>query len=303
MVLIKPKPLRTLVVFIFVVTATFLIGAFLSCPVYLILSDIAEIRYYKVLHFSILLTGIFLGLWYLKTSRQLKVLGSGNPRQKLLRQFAFGFAGGLVVLVIVEGCLFGLGMRQIDPDFHHGPAALTRVLTAALLSGLAVGMTEELLFRGVIFTGLARYSGCLYALLISSLFYSAVHFLDFRSLPSGSGINWLTGITSLTSLLHRFGDPEIYDSFLSLFVLGVLFGMARWSTGNIVTSAGLHAGIVATNKIFSFVTDYREGSRYLFLVNSYDNQTGYLATFWLVAACILYYLLFMRGRPALHQQD
>ena len=291
--------MRTLLLFILVVAVTFLIGSFLSYPAYLILSTIAEVRYYKVFHFSILLTGILLGLWYIKSSRQSKVLGFDSPQQKLLRQFSYGFAGGTAVLVVVEVCLFGLGMRQIDPDFHQGPAALIRAVTAALLSGAVVGLTEELLFRGVIFTGLARFSGYLYALLLSSLFYSAVHFLDYRSLSSGTGINWLTGIASLTSLLDRFGDPEIYDSFFSLFVLGILFGMARWRTGNIILCAGLHAGIVTTNKIFSYVTDYREGSSYLFLVNSYDHQTGYLATTWLTLVCILYYCLFMRSRAGL----
>lgn len=289
--------MRILVLFIFVVTATFLIGSFLSYPVYLLLSDIAAIPYYKVFRFSILLTGIFLGLWYLTISGQSKVLGFDSPGQKFMRQFIYGFAGGLTILIIVEACLFGLGMRQIDPDFRHGAVALTRAVAAALISGVVVGMTEELLFRGVIFTGLARYSGCLYALLLTSFFYSAVHFLDFRSLPAGSGINWLTGIGSFGSLLQRFGDPEIYDSFLSLFVLGVLFGMARWRTGNIILCAGLHAGIVTTNKVFSYVTDYREHSAYLYLVNDYDHQTGYLATFWLAAACILYYFRFMRARP------
>lgn len=269
----------------------------------MILSTIAEIRYYKVFHFSILLTGIFLGLWYIKSSGQSKVLGFGSQRLKSLQQFIYGFGGGVAVLIIVEACLFGFGMRQIDPDFHQGPAALMRAVTAALLSGVVVGFTEEMLFRGVIFTGLARYSGYLYALLLSSLFYSAVHFLDFRSLPYESGINWLTGVASLTSLLIRFGDPEVYDSFISLFILGVLFGMARWNTGNIILCTGLHAGIVATNKIFSYVTDYRPGSSYLYLVNSYDHQTGYLATVWLAAACIIYYYLFMRARTGTRKQN
>lgn len=294
--------MRTLVLFTLVVAATFLVGSFLSYPVYLILSAITQVRYYKVFHFSILLTGISIGLWYIQSTGQSKVLGIGSPRQMFMRQFTYGFAGGLAVLVTVEACLFVLGMRQIDPDIHRGLSALMRAFTAALLSGVVVALTEEFLFRGVIFTGLARYSGYLYALLLSSLFYSAVHFLDFRSLPSGTGINWFTGVASLTSLLARFGDPEIYDAFLSLFVLGLLFGMARWSTGNIMLCAGMHAGIVTTNKIFSYATDYREGSPYLFLVNSYDHQTGYLAAAWLVGACVFYYFRFMRARPGSPRQ-
>ena len=187
-------------------------------------------------------------------------------------------------------------MRQIDPDLHQGLPALGRAVIVAMLSGVVVGITEEMLFRGVIFTGLARYSGRLYALIVSSAFYSAVHFLDFRNLPQGTAINWLTGVSALGSLFSRFGDPLIYDSFLSLFTLGILFGLVRWHTGNIVLCAGLHAGIVTVNKIFSYAVDYRPGGSYNFLVNVYDNTTGYLATFWLVLACFIYHHFYMRAQ-------
>jgi len=289
--------LRTLLLFILAIAATFLAGSFLSCPIYMILALFSEVRFYKVFHFSILVTGILLGLCYLTAGNRASVLGLGLSRQRAWRYFIGGFGGGLVIIVVVESCLFVLGMRQIDPDLHQGLAALGRAVMTALLSGVVVGVTEEMLFRGAIFTGLARYSGRLYALIMSSVFYSAVHFLDLGTLPHGTAVNWLTGVSALGSLFGRFSDPQIYDSFLSLFALGVLFGLARWHTGNIILCAGLHAGIVTINKIFSYTTDYRPGGAYSFLVNVYDNTTGHLATFWLALACVVYYLYFMHRRP------
>jgi hypothetical protein len=290
-------PLRTLLLFILVIAATFLAGSILSCTVYLILSGFSGVSFYKVFHFSILLTGLVLGLYYLKASGQTRVLGLDMSRQRTWRYFLGGFCGGVVILTIVATCLFGLGLRQMDPDLHRGLAAFGRAVAAALLSGVVVGITEEILFRGSIFTGLARYSGGLYALIVSSVFYAAVHFLDFKSLPSGAGINFSTSITALGSLFGRFSDPAIYDSFVSLFVLGVLFSLARWQTGNIMLSAGLHAGIVTSNKIFSYAADYRRGGDYDFLVNVYDKTTGHLTTFWLVLACIIYFTFCMRRQP------
>lgn len=298
---IIPRSLRTLLLFIFLVAATFLAGSLLSYPVYLILSTLSEIRYYKVLHFSILLTGLIIGLIYLKAGSQTGILGLDTPPRKTLRYFTCGFSGGLAVLVIVEASLFGMGMRQIDPDLYQGLPVLGRAVTAALLSGITVGITEEMLFRGVIFTGLARYAGHLYALTVSSVFYAAVHFIDIRSLSSATDIGWLTGVTALGSIFGRFGNPEIYDSFTSLCVLGVLFGLTRWHTGNIILSVGLHAGIVTGNKIFSFATDYREGGAYNVLVNVYDKTTGHLATFWLALACIIYYYFYMRAQSGSQQ--
>lgn len=293
--------MRTLLLFILVVAATFLAGSLLCYPVYLFLSGFFEIRYFKVLHFSILLTGLSLGLYYLNISRETGVLGLDTPRRKALRYFTCGFGGGLIVLLVVEACLFGMGMRQADPDLHQGLPDLGRAVTAALFSGITIGVTEEILFRGVIFTGLARYSGRFYALTVSSVFYSAVHFIDFRSVTSGIDINWLTGVTVMWSLFGRFSDPEIYDSFISLLVLGILFGLARWNTGNILLGAGLHAGVVTLNKIFSYATDYRDGGAYNNLVNVYDKTTGHLATFWLALACIIYYYFSMRSQPVLRK--
>ena len=286
--------MRTLLLFILVIAATFLAGSLLSCVVYLVLPGLPSVSFNKVFHFSILLTGLVLGLYYLKASGQVRVLGLDISRQRAWRYFLGGFCGGLVILIAVTTCLFYLGMRQIDPDLHRGLAAFGRAVAVALLSGVVVGITEELLFRGSIFTGLARYSGNLYALIVSSVFYSAVHFLNFKSLPSGTGVDFLTCITALGSLFDRFSDPAIYDSFVSLFVLGVLFGLTRWQTGNIILGAGLHAGIVTSNKIFSYAADYRQGGSYNFLVNVYDKTTGHLASFCLVLACIIYYMSFMR---------
>lgn len=260
------------------------------------MSFFSDVRFYKVFHYSILVTGFLPGLYYLTAGNQTSVLGLDLSRQRAWRNFAGGFSGGLVIIVVVESCLFVLGMRQLDPDLHRGLPALGRAVAAALLSGAVVGVTEEILFRGVIFTGLARYSGRLHALVVSSVFYSAVHFLDFRTLPQENAISWLTGISALGSLFGRFSDPQIYDSFLSLFALGILFGLVRWHTGNIMLCAGLHAGIVTINKIFSYAVDYRPGGPYTILVNVYDNTTGHLATFWLALACFIYYYFYMRAQ-------
>lgn len=278
------------------VAATFLAGSVLSYPLYLLLSGTVATAFPKVFHFTVLLLGISLGLYYLKASGNTSVLGFGSPWRLLWRRFALGFLWGGVILAIVAASLFAVGLRQADPDLQRGLLALLRALAAAVLSGLVVGLTEEALFRGAIFTGLTRYSGTVYALLVSSLFYAAVHFIDFTTLPSGAGVSFPGAITGLGKLFSRFGDPAIYDSFTSLFVLGMLFGLARWHSGNIWPGAGLHAGIVTCNKLFSYAADYRPGSAHENLVNIYDKTTGHLASFWLVLACLVYYFWCMRPR-------
>ena len=181
-----------------------------------------------------------------------------------------------------------------DPDLGNGIFKFMRVIIKAGVTGCIVGATEEILYRGAIFTGLARYSNYLLALIISSLFYGAVHFIDFPPLPAGTAVSWLSGLGVLAGAFHQFTDPQILDSLFALTVLGMLFGLLRWHSGTIISCAGLHAGIVAANKIFSYATDFRPGSHYAYLVNSHDHQTGILAGIWLLLLCGCYYYFVMK---------
>jgi len=253
-----------------------------------------DARFHKVIHFTILITGIACGLVYLKRSNQSEVLGTTDSRGTEGTDLIRGFIHGLVLLLIIESSLFVLGMRQTDPDLSNGLGSFSYVIIKALISGILVGVAEEILFRGAIFSMLARLQGKFHALTISSLFYAAVHFIDLAPLPTASDIYWLSGIEYLALSFSAFGDPGIWDSFLTLFFLGALFSMVRWETGNITQCVGLHAGIVTINKIFSYSTDYREGSPFAFLVNSNDHLTGHLASFWVVLACVFYYCFYMR---------
>ena len=293
----NPVPLwRALPAFLLIITAIFLAGALLAYPLYICLKLLATIEFHKVVHYSILLTGLGLGLYYLHATDLLaEMLGQGVHVSSNLRRLVLGYAAGVTILLLVEGSLALLGMRQPDPDLGNGLPALLLAVLKALLVGSTVGLTEEILYRGAIYTGLARYTSQLAALIISALFYGAVHFIDFPELPAGSEINLLSGLTMLTGAFRNFFDPFILDSLLSLTLLGVLFGLLRRYSGNIILCIGAHAGIVTVNKICSYATDYTAGSPYAFLVNAYDHQTGLLASFWLALACLFYYLLMMRN--------
>ena len=287
---------RPLLVFALVIMAVFLTGALLAFPLYNCLALLVDLDFHKAVHFSILLTGLSLGLYYLhRTNRLPDMLGFGVRVSGNLRLLALGYAGGLAILLLVELSLFLLGMRQPDPDLGNGLPALLLAVLKALITGLAVGLTEEILYRGAIFTGLARYSNNLAALIVTSVFYGAVHFIDIPELPAGTTVNWLTGFNLLAVAFGQLSNPLILDSLLSLTMLGVLLGLLRWHSGNIVLCIGVHAGIVTVNKIFAYATDYQAGSPYAFLVNSYDHLTGAVATSWLALACLLYYLSAMRS--------
>lgn len=300
--------MRPILIFILVIAAVFLTGALLSWPFYFCLSLLLDISYPQAVHFSILLTGMLPGIYYLHATRQLAgLLGRGRGFRVNLKSILVAFAAGAAILAGIELCLYLLGMRQADPDLGNGTLKFMRVIIKAGIVGCIVGLTEELLYRGVIFTGLARYCNRLPALIVTSLFYGAVHFIEFPPLPAGTAVNWLSGFSVLANAFHQFGNPRILDSLFALTLLGLLFGLLRWHSGTIIACAGLHAGIVAANKIFSYATDYRPDSPYACLVNSRDHQTGILAGLWLLLLCGCYYYFVMKKRhphgPAIQLDD
>ena len=287
--------MRLIIIFILIVAAVFIFGALFSLPLYACLTLVSDVSFQQAVHFSILLTALLPGVYYLYASRQLaKLLAWDRGFRAGQKSVLAAFAVGMLILIIIELCLSLLGMRQPDPDLGDGWARFLEVAIKAIITGCIVGIMEELLYRGAIFTGLARYGNYLIALILTSLLYGAVHFIDFPPLPAGSDITWLSAFTVLAGGFNQFNDPLILDSLLSLTLLGLLFGLLRWHSGNIISCTCLHAGIVSANKIFSYATDYRPGSKYEFLVNSYDHQTGILASFWLLLACLLYYFLVMK---------
>ena len=293
---VMPRSLwRPLLIFLLVIMAVFLFGALLAFPLYSCLALLAAIDFHKVVHYSILLTGLGLGLYYLQSTGMLAgMLGFDARVSSNLRGLAWGYAGGLAILLLLELSLALLGMRQPDPDLGNGLPALLLAVLKALITGLAIGLTEEILYRGAIFTGLARYTNHFTALLVSACFYGAVHFIEIAELPAGAAPTWSSGLTMLAGAFTQFTDPSILDSLLSLTLLGVLLGLLRWHSGNIIVCIGTHAGIVTVNKVFAYATDYQPGSPYAFVVNTYDHLTGAVASFWLTLACLLYYLLIIR---------
>ena len=289
--------LPAIILFFVIVAAIFLAGTLFAYPLYGLASPFLDAGLDKAVHYGIQLTALAIGIIYLRQAGLLQTLaGTGLGRRQASRSLLAGFAAGIVILLLLELSLGLLGMRQADPDLGAGFTSLLLAIVKAVFTGLLVAVIEEFLYRGAIYTGLVRYSSVFTALLVSSLFYGAVHFIDFQPLPEGMTAGWGTAFHILANAFAGFTDPLILDSLLSLVLLGLLLGLVRWRTGSLVACIGLHAGIVAVNKVASYATDYRPGSDFAMLVNTYDHQTGVVASAWLLLACALYYKLQVRDR-------
>jgi membrane protease YdiL (CAAX protease family) len=250
------RPLRALVIYIAVV---FLGGALLAPWLYWLSQNLAHFLpklagapFHRFVNRSLLIVALA-GLWPL-----LRALGAASLHDVGLvkpggqwKKLGGGFALGFISLAAVAVLALAMGARQINESLTAGP--LAGKLAGAALSAVVVSLVEEILFRGGIFGGLRRIFSWPFALVLSSMIYAIVHFLERADLEGA--ITWTSGFHVLFQMLGGFADwQQIVPGFFNLTLAGVLLGMAYQRTGNLYLSMGLHAGWIFWLKSYGALT-------------------------------------------------
>jgi len=246
------RPIRALVIYIAVV---FIGGALLAPWLYRLAQHLAQIvpeilyhtfpriaaaPFHRFLDRSFLIFALA-GVWPM-----LRALGAASWRDIGLvppygqwKKLFGGLLLGFLTLAVVAGTAVGCGARSFASvmDAHKIVAAIFGAAAAAVL----VGTLEEILFRGGIFGGLRRVLYWPFALLISSVIYALVHFLQRVELTGP--VVWNSGLVLLPQKLGGFADfHALVPGFFSLTLAGVLLALAYQRTGNLYFSIGLHTG-------------------------------------------------------------
>ncbi|MBJ7689482.1 CPBP family intramembrane metalloprotease [Weissella confusa] len=116
----------------------------------------------------------------------------------------------LVMMVLLHGSIVP------DPNLSGNNAIFT--LIAAIISGLTAGFTEEMIFRGLLFSKVKEYSGTLVAVIFPSFVFAAAHILN--------------GAISIASIIMLL---------LGGTAVGIMFSMIRIATGSIWAGALVHS--------------------------------------------------------------
>jgi membrane protease YdiL (CAAX protease family) len=140
----------------------------------------------------------------------------GDPKRndfrdpKWLRNLLLGLVGGTVVFSIAVALASVFGVYRIV-----GIGSLNGLLSALIVPTVGAAVTEELLFRGILFRWLEQFGGSWVALVLTSAFFGAAHLAN----PNASWIA-ATGIA---------------------FEAGVMLGAAYMLTRSLWFPMGLHA--------------------------------------------------------------
>ncbi len=213
------------------------------------------------------------------------------PRAAAWQAVGKGLLIGIAILSVLTVVQFLGGIHEFSPPADKWSALyLLRYVIAGLLSGLAVGLIEETFFRGLMHTGMRRRAGFWLTALMTAVFYASVHFMKPGTLD-GAEFNLVNALSMIWTGLSRIAEiGPVFDSFITLVVVGVFLSMVRERTGNILWVIGIHAGWVTVIKVYKYLTDtvWVDGSR-SFWVGGYDEITGWMATLWLGLIAAIYW--------------
>jgi len=165
-------------------------------------------------------------------------------RNDSLKLFLVGFLAAfcsLVVLLVIE---FLLGAQVWS--YNLTAIGLIKHIFGCLLIGIVVGVIEEFFFRGFIFEKISSKLGVWFSLIITSAFYSAVHFMRAKTVIAGPNPTVYTSFrVMLDSLTPFFHFQDIYQPFVGLFLFGLLLSFLYLKTGrNLILPIAVHAGAV-----------------------------------------------------------
>jgi membrane protease YdiL (CAAX protease family) len=140
----------------------------------------------------------------------------GDPKRndfrdpKWLRNLLLGLVGGTVIFSIAVAIAGALGIYRIV-----GIGSLNGLLPALIVPTVGAAITEELLFRGILFRWLEQFGGSWVALLLTSAFFGVAHLNN----PNAS---WIAAVGIA-------------------FEAGVMLGAAYMLTRSLWLPMGLHA--------------------------------------------------------------
>ena len=221
--------MRTVVSFFILVSLVITLSPLLAYPFHLILENFVDYPFHKLVGHVTLLCGLIFSGLYLKYNQMYsrQSFGFYGSKKVFLENLLQGILAGILILVLLNLFLMLLGIHQIKPNLDYFWSNLFLIIIKAILVGLVIGLIEESIFRGALFSSLYKKTGALVTVTLTSLVYAAVHFLKYRALPEGTEITWVTGMEMLPKALFRVSDPNIIDHFLTLLVLGVLLSSGQ----------------------------------------------------------------------------
>ena len=172
-----------------------------------------------------------------------------NPRR--WQHVAIGF-------LVAAGTLLTMGWVFTQVGFYKpNPKAdpLLSIIGSALVAAFGVALLEEFFFRGALQALALRTMKTMPAILFVSVFFAVVHFLKPPLDLEDPTVVWSSGYWMIGQIFGQFAEPKfLMAEFTTLFCVGWILSWVRMRTGSLMLGIGLHAGWVFGIKTYAPLT-------------------------------------------------
>jgi membrane protease YdiL (CAAX protease family) len=211
-------------------------------------------------------------------------------RPVFFKQLLQGLGLGLLTLLPIFIVLYILKINVIDETKHWTVGLVLAKLAITLLLASIISLIEEPLFRGILLTGLSKKIPIALAIIVSAIYYAALHFLDNNIVIPAQDVHFLTGFKLLKGAFINVLNPTMFSSFIALMMVGIFLGIVRTQVKtSLGVCIGCHASWVWQIKMSKSLFSTNLWSDYIYLVGSYDGITGPLVTGWLLLEILRYF--------------
>lgn len=208
----------------------------------------------------------------------------------MFKQFWRGFGLSFLVLLPVFFALYGLKVHSVDLTKAWTFGWLIKKIGIAFGLALLIGIVEESIFRGLLLTSLRKYLPAFSAVLISSIYYAGLHFLDSKSPVTSETMTFNGSFTLLGEAYHNVFALQEWTAFLALCSVGLFLGVLRsLDEINLAVCIGCHTGWVTLIRMSKSTFNADFNSPYAFLISHYDGVIGLLVAGWLVFILAIYF--------------
>lgn len=205
---------------------------------------------------------------------------TGLPDRFALIRLGLWLGIGSMLAVYLLGVVLGVFVWDTG---GKSSSYLIRKIVQALAGGLAVGIFEEILFRGFILGALRKSLRSVTAVLFGSFLFSIVHFM--RPVDPETVSQWNSGFLLMGNLFARAGESFLQEAS-TLFCMGVVLSVLTLWTHSIYVAIGLHTGWVWVMMLFRLFTDNQKNLVWLYGTNEWISKAWMgpvLAVFFLLA--------------------
>ena len=276
-------------IFLLSIILAILLSAFLA-P---ILHQFLPFKFEKILNRLLMISAVVICFSFIQIDRNfLKVCGFSKHEHGIGR-WVSGFLIAFLILSFLVWFESRVGALSFNSLFQWSFG----LIISSLVTGLVVGIFEEFFFRGFVYLKLRSHISLWPTLLITNLFYSAVHFLKGGKPYISEAPTIFDSFRVLAASFQSFlAWHEFWPGFVGLFLFGLVLSFAFLRTRSLFLSMGLHSGAVfflkLTNQWYQVNSAYSE-----FIFGGRGFYFGLFGWFFIGLIGLFVYLVTFRSQP------